>query len=104
MLDGNTNKRTLIDSGSQCCVILPEPGDTVDNSINLESVGGDRVPCYGKKQISIKIGRKQYHIMAVKAKVKEPIIGWDFIKKHRLDFVWSEFGDCFLKDKNIIFG
>ena len=48
---------------------------------------------------SVRINRKQYHIDAVKAKVKEPILGWDFIKKHRLDFIWSEFGDVFLQDR-----
>ena len=80
-------------------MVNPDIGDTIDPSINLESVGGDKIPCYGKKEITVKINRKSYNITAVKAKVKETILGWDFIKKHRLDFVWSEFGDVYLKDK-----
>ena len=99
VMDNNTNTLTLVDSGSQCCVVNPDPGDVIDSSIKLESVSGDRIPCYGKKKISVKINRKQYHIVAVKAKVKETILGWDFIRRHRLDMVWSEFGDVFLRDK-----
>ena len=62
LLDKNTDKLTLIDSGSQICVVAPDPGDKVDSSISIESVGGDKVPCYGKKNITIKINRKDYHI------------------------------------------
>ena len=36
---------------------------------------------------------------AVKAKVSEPIIGWNFVKKYRLDLQWTEFGDIMLHDK-----
>ena len=98
-MDGNTNSLTLLDSGSQITVVKADPNDVLDSSINLESVGGDSLPCYGRTTISIKIGRKQYHMPAVKARVKETILGWDFIKRHRLDFVWTEFGDVKLIDK-----
>ena len=33
------------------------------------------------------------------AKIKAPILGWDFTKKYKLDTVWNEFGDYFLRDK-----
>ena len=36
---------------------------------------------------------------AVKAKIKAPLQGWDFIKKYKLDTVWGEFGDLYLRDK-----
>ena len=49
VMDGNLKTLTLIDSGSQVTVIQPDPGDQVDPSISLESVGGDFLPCYGKK-------------------------------------------------------
>ena len=96
VLDGNTKSLTLIDSGSQCTVVQPDPGDVPDPSIKLESVGGTPLPCYGKKKISIRIGRKEFHITAMKAKVNETILGWDFVSKYRFDFVWSEFGDVYL--------
>ena len=83
VLDGNTKSLTLLDSGSQCTVVKARPGDVLDSSIKLESVGGDTVKCYGKQNLSIQIGRKQYHIEAVVADVKETILGWDFIQKHK---------------------
>ena len=36
---------------------------------------------------------------AVIAKVKAPILGWDFFTKYRLDLVWGQWGDIFLRDK-----
>ena len=99
VLDSNTGEHTLLDSGSQCTVIKPDPGDVPDPSISLESVSGHKLKCYGKKEIRIKIGRKEFPIMAVKAQVKETILGWDFVKRHRLGFEWSEFGDIYIFDK-----
>ena len=49
VLDSNTNEYTLLDSGSQCSVIKPDPGDVPDPSISLESVSGHKLECYGKK-------------------------------------------------------
>ena len=46
VLDGNNGELTLLDSGSQCCVIKAKPGDILDSSIKLESVGGDKIKCY----------------------------------------------------------
>ena len=89
----------LLDSGSMCCVAPAEAGDTVDKSLKLQTVDGSPFDCYGKKQLTIKIGRKQYHIQAVKAKVRSPILGWDFVNKYKLDTVWNEFGDLYLRDK-----
>ena len=99
VLDANTGLQTLLDSGSQVTVVKAGPDDIVDNSIKLESVGGDTVKCYGKTTITVKINRKPYHITAIKANVKETILGWDFLKKHRLNFEWTEWGDCYLKDR-----
>ena len=73
--DGTTGQLTLLDSGSQCSVVNPDPGDKIDHSIKLETVSGERIPCYGKKVITIKINRKPYPIEVVKAKVKETILG-----------------------------
>ena len=89
----------LLDSGSQCCVVPPTPSDAVDPGILLTTVNGGRFDCYGQKQIHIKIGRKEYHMKAMIAKVKAPILGWDFFTKYRLDLVWSDLGDLLLRDK-----
>ena len=50
-------------------------------------------------RLDIRIGRKNYSIEAVIAKVKTPLLGWDFFMKYRLDLIWGEFGDLFLRDK-----
>ena len=43
VLDANTGDNTLLDSGSQVTVIKAGPDDIIDESIKLESVGGDPV-------------------------------------------------------------
>ena len=89
----------LLDSGSMCGVWPTATTDVVDRSIHLKSVDGSPFDCYGMKEIEVKIGRKTYHYQVVKAKVKAPIIGWDFFHRYKLDLVWGEFGDIFLRDK-----
>ena len=50
--------------------------------------------------MEIKINRKTYHITAVKANIKAPLLGWDFYKKYKLDMVWDEDKDeVYLYDK-----
>ena len=71
----------LLDTGSMSSVIPAEPGDKVDKSIGLKTVDGSPFDCYGQKELIIKLGRKTYKILAVKAKVRAPLLGWDFVKK-----------------------
>ena len=52
LLNANNNQLTLLDSGSQVSVVRPDPEDSVDKSLNLESVNGQKIQCYGKKKIS----------------------------------------------------
>ena len=85
----------LLDSGSMCSVWPAGPGDKVDDNVILEAVDGKKFDCYGKKEIEIKIGRKNYRIEAVIAKVKAPLLGWDFNRKYRLDLIWGDFGDLY---------
>ena len=89
----------LLDTGSMASVVRPDPGDKIDHSIGLKTVDGSPFPCYGTKKVSFKIGRKTYQVEAVKALVKSPLLGWDFFKKYRLDTIWGEFGDLYLRDK-----
>ena len=55
--------------------------------------------CYGYKQVSIQIGRKEYRFQAIKADVQSPVIGWDFFRHYRIDFRWTRWGDVELFDK-----
>ena len=70
----------LLDSGSMCGVWPVSPDDKVDKNISLQTVDGSPFDCYGTKDLVIKINRKTYKYKVVIAKVKAPIIGWDFIR------------------------
>ena len=89
----------LVDSGSQVTAWPPDPGDKVDPSIRLKAVNGSRIDCYGHKEIVIKLGRKAYKFKAIKAKIDNPVIGWDFIRYHRWNFIWNDFGDIMVNDR-----
>ena len=64
----------LLDSGSMRCVWPAKAGDKVDHSVKLQAVNGTSFPCFGKKKLEIKLGRKMYRIEAIIAKVKSPIL------------------------------
>ena len=64
--DDVTKDFILLDSGSQISACAPDPGDVLDPSIRLEAVDGSLLPCYGKKIMSIRIGRKMYHQEVIK--------------------------------------
>ena len=89
----------LVDSGSQVTAFPPEPGDIEDKSVQLRAVNGSKIKTFGHKIISIKIGRKTYPFKAIKAEVDKPVLGWDFMRCHKLDLRWGEFGDLFLYDQ-----
>ena len=79
----------LVDSGSAVTAWPPDPGDKIDPSMKLRAVNGSKLNCYGYKKITIQLNRKKLHFQAIKADVATPIIGWDFIKHHRLNFYWK---------------
>ena len=91
-------KWVLIDSGSQITAFPPEPGDKEEVGKFLRAVNGSRIKCYGSREISVKIGRKTYPFRAVIADVESPVIGWDFIRCHKVDFIWNAYGDICLRD------
>ena len=76
----------LIDSGAQVSAVPPDPGDQVDPTMSLRAVNGDRINCYGTKVLEVRIGRKTYPITVIKSDVRSPILGWNFVRRHRLGF------------------
>ena len=88
----------MIDTGSMVSVVAPKPDDVVNPQIRLESADGSLMDCYGKRQYTIRLGRKEYHIEAAISKTTDTILGMDFIMKYRFDFRWNEFGDLYLWD------
>ena len=89
----------LIDSGSMVSAFPPEPGDLEDNSLSLKAVNGSKIKCYGKKEFSIKIGRKSYPFLAYKADVQAPVLGWDFLRRFKLNLEWNDCGDILIVDR-----
>ena len=97
--DTGMQQHLLVDSGSAVTAWPPDPGDVPDPSRSLRAVNGSRLKCYGKKEIVVKLGRKQLKFEAIKADVSSPILGWDFIRAHKLSFVWNKWGDILVKHK-----
>ena len=60
------NNTYLLDSGSMCCVWPASDSDVINKDIQLQTVDGSPFHCYGKKELSIRINRKEYKIPAVK--------------------------------------
>ena len=99
VFDKTLNKWLLLDSGSQCTAFPPDPGDKEDPKLFLRAVNGTRIKCFGYKNIEVKIGRKMYPFLAIKADVETPVLGWDFVKHHKLDLVWNNWGDLTVRDR-----
>ena len=73
--DTGMQQHLLVDSGSAVTAWPPDPGDVPDPSRSLRAVNGSRLKCYGKKEIVVKLGRKQLKFEAIKADVSSPILG-----------------------------
>ena len=99
LFDNESKTWKLCDTGSMVTVIKKSKEDKIDNSKILQAVNGSPIKCYGQKEVTIRINRKAYKILATIADVDQDIIGWDFISKHKLGFDWSEFGDLVICDK-----
>ena len=99
LYDAKLGQYILIDSGSQCSAWPPDPGDKVDPSIQLKAANNSRMKCYGYKKVDVKINRKSYEFTVIKSEVESPILGWDFMRKNKLDLSWNEFGDNCIVDK-----
>ena len=98
VFDNITKSWTLFDSGSCVSCIPREPGDKIDPSYRLRAVNGQSIPTFGSKVISVRIGRKEYQITAIKTDISQRIIGWDLFVKYKLGFEWNQ-GELFLTDK-----
>ena len=96
--DKISKQKCLVDSGSAITAIAAGPDDIVNPSLALAAANGSLIECCGYKTVTFRFGRKSYEIKAAIAKIEDTILGWDFIKKHKLSFKW-EGEDCFLWDR-----
>ena len=99
VFDKQTNSYLLLDTGAQCSAFPPDPGDKPDPKLALKAVNGSRMKCYGFKEVEVQVNRKTYRIKVIKTDVKTPILGWDFVRRHRVGIGWSEFGDALFIDR-----
>ena len=56
LMDKSTGISRLLDSGSQISVTRKEENDKIDPSFKLVAVNGSKIPTYGVKEITVKIG------------------------------------------------
>ena len=88
--DNVTKTWTLLDSGSCVSCVPKDPDDKIDPAFKLRAVNGQSIPTFGTKVISIRIGRKQYEIEAIKTDISQQILGWDLFTKYKLGFEWHD--------------
>ena len=79
--DKVANEWVLVDTGAQVSATKKRPGDIIDPDIQLETVDGSKMPCYGKQNRTFRLGRKEYHQELYISNTNETILGMDFIKK-----------------------
>ena len=60
--DKITKQYLLLDTGSMCSVSRPRETDVLRPDLLLESADGSRLQCFGTKPLSLRLGRKEYHI------------------------------------------
>ena len=97
LFDNITKSYVLFDTGAMKSCVPKLPSDKINKNFTLRTANGQPMPTYGYRQLSIRIGRKNYDIQAVITDVKQNIIGMDFIHTHKLGFEF--FDDLFLVDK-----
>ena len=99
VFDNITKSWVLLDSGSCVSCYPAAPTDVINPNFKLRSVNGGQIDTYGHKRMSLRLGRKEYHINAVIAAVPSPIFGWDIFNKYKLSLNWNENDELEVIDK-----
>jgi hypothetical protein len=81
--DSGTNKRFLVDSGSTFS-ILPFSSPLPQSGPRLTAANGRRNGCWGHKRAEVTIEGHTYRWRFLKAAVRFPILGADFLGHHKL--------------------
>ena len=101
VFDGELKLWVLVDTGASVSVLPYKmsplyKGQEPECHRALEAVNGTRLRTYGHEVAKVQIGRKTYEIDYVLADIKQPIIGWNFIKRYKLWTGWNRWGDPML--------
>ena len=88
--DANSKTWILVDSGAQVSIVPHKwyPRTTPDAGRALQAVNGTRIATYGVKHIQFRFGHNFNHTCIV-ADVDEPVLGFNFLMEHKLDFRWK---------------
>ena len=92
-LDKITKTFYLLDTGSFVTSTPKAEGDVLRPDLALRAANNSAIPCYGYREIELQINRKKYSIQAAITDIAKPIIGFDFIKKFKLNQEWE--GDTY---------
>jgi hypothetical protein len=79
VVDMLTNRRFLVDTGAAYS-IFPHVSAQLPSGPALQGPGGQAIPCWGEKQVQLRIGGKTFSWTFLLAKVDFAIIGADFLK------------------------
>ena len=99
--DHNAKMWLLLDTGAaiSCYPRSAFPNAKPDPTRLLQAVNGAKVETYGSRQVKIDLGGRTYTHTFVLASITEPILGFDFVLKFKVDLVWQSNKKCHLADK-----
>jgi predicted aspartyl protease len=86
IVDRNSRKRFLIDTGAEVSVIPPSSQQRHDtSSIALRAANGSAIKTYGRRHVRLDLGlRRQIDWIFIIADVPTPIIGFDLLQHYNL--------------------
>ena len=82
IVDDNSQKRCLLDTGSQVSLWPPSPSSSrlPLSRIRMTAANGTPIQAFGQQRKDIKIGGKSYPFIFLIAQVSRPILGLHFLK------------------------
>jgi len=83
ILDRNSNRRFLIDTGATYSV-FPHRSSSPPSGPRLTGPSGDIIPCWGEKKFSLSFDGEEFTWPLLLADVNFPILGLDFLRHHQL--------------------
>ena len=92
MIDKKQGVDILIDTGAGISVwprskftsAVWDPGKT------LVAVNGSAIKTYGQRNIKFNLGPFSFHHQFTLADVPGPVLGWEFLQKHKVDILWAK--------------
>ena len=86
-----TKRAFLVDSGAAVSVFprAAFPDVQADDAVHLRAVNGSLIKTFGKRTLRLQFGRAHFTHTFVLAEIPSAVLGWDMIRKFRLDLRWQ---------------